>query len=241
MWHSRFIAPIARRTAGPAAFAGGILLAGAAAAFSPPAGCSGYLTVQYHGCLMENIWTCEADEPGTKWMALFGPGGPIRVQKVNADFVWLESFWQNPTYTEVLVTPMADPQSMTELLATGTDTYDFAEDSTRQGRVRISGFDTLTGKMSVIDGEPLLNTSFDFQKQLADGTIISRQTGGQYVSEKHRLFFFGTWNSDSGEAEQATPPAEFVYPGETGFFANVPIYDCGAVVSRNEWMESTDD
>lgn len=207
--------------------------AGPALAFSPPAGCTGVLTVQYKQCMVSNIWTCENDAPGEQWVALFSDAGPFQVRKVDSEFQWLETYYMTPPRTEHMQIPAPDPENLTELFATGEDLYDFTILTTPgNNSVRYQGYDRLTGETVVIDGEPLLRTEYSYQAMGPDGTVLWSRAGNQYVSEKHRLFFFGTsWNA--GEREQATDssPVEFIYPGEPGFFPNRPIYDCGVMMS----------
>ena len=45
--------------------------------FPVPEGCSGIVTVQQRGCVLVNVWQCEADPEGDKWIALFGEVGLV--------------------------------------------------------------------------------------------------------------------------------------------------------------------
>lgn len=210
-----------------------IASAGRAEAFSPPVGCQAELTVQMKGCLMLNMWTCDTDAEGTKWLALFNDEGPSRIRKVDAEFQWLETYLLRPSRTETMVTPAPDPESLTVLFAEGYDTYDFTVIDGDGRAVRYVGDDRLTGESVVIDGEPLLRTEFSYSRYLADGSLLDRQAGAQYVSERHRLFFFSTfWNPDAPNAVRDYSPIDFIYPGEAGFFPNAPIYECGQMMSN---------
>lgn len=202
----------------------------AAQSFSTPEGCEGVLTVQHHGCLMINVWQCEVDPEGDKWIALIGEAGVFSVQHVDREFQWLESF--KPPGTETLEIPAPDPASMTDLLENGIDTWEFVINKD-EGAERNVGYDALTGLEVVIDGEPLLQTEFEGKTLTIDGELIEEGSGRQYISAKHRMFFFGeNWSGDTSENALNLSPVEFIYPGENGFFAQKPIYECGVIESR---------
>lgn len=200
--------------------------------FSPPAGCAGTLTIQNRGCLVTHVWQCEADDPGLQWVALFTEAGPFQVKQVDAEFQWLTTFYLMPARTEVMEVPAPDPESLTELFETGYDTYDFTTVAEGfGGSRRFTGFDRITGRTE-IDGEPLRTTEYGYEVRLADGTVVSRREGRQYVSERHRIFILGqSWEVDAEDAATDFRPVEFIYPGEPGFLAARPIYGCGEMMS----------
>ena len=206
----------------------GFVLAGVPAmaqqSFAPPEGCTGKLTVQQKGCVMVNVWTCEADDPGDQWIALIGQGGLFSIQKVDDEFQWIESY--KLSGSEKLRLPADDPASLTELFDTQVDTWDFVIE-TEEGIERNVGYDTLTGETTVIDGEVLLNTEFEGRTLDGEGNEIEAGSGRQFVSEAHRLFFFGqAWDQATPDDVVDMSPLEFIYPGEPGFFSGSPKYEC---------------
>lgn len=210
-----------------------ILLCTPAVAFEPPAGCEGKLTVQSRNCALENIYTCTQDAPGEQWLASFDAVGMTRLMRVDSEFQWLETWYTNPPLGRRIMQPAPDPESVTELLATGEDHFDFSVVMSNGGVMRIQGFDRLTGDEVVIDGETLLRTEYAFSESDAEGGFHAVQEGRQYISPTHRLFFFGTaWDPAEGpESAVHADPVEFIYPGEPGFFASKPIYGCGDMIS----------
>ncbi len=197
--------------------------------FAAPEGCEAKLTVQQKGCVMVNVWTCEADDPGDQWITLIGQGGVFSVQKVDAEFQWVEAY--KISGNERLITPADDPASLTTLFEAQIDTWDFTLE-TEEGTERNVGFDMLTGETTVIDGETLLNTEYQGRTLDADGTVINNGAGRQFVSEQHRLFFFGkSWNADTPDQVIDMSPIEFIYPGEPGFFSAQPRYECNVIES----------
>jgi hypothetical protein len=206
----------------------GLIAAGTPAfaqqSFAPPEGCTGTLTVQQKGCVMVNVWTCEADDPGDQWIALIGGGGLFSIQKVDDEFQWLESY--KVSGEEQLRLPADDPASLTELFANQLDTWDFVIE-TEEGIERNVGFDSLTGETTVIDDEVLLNTEFQGRTLDGDGNEIENGSGRQYVSQTHRLFFFGeAWDEATPDNIIDMSPVEFIYPGEPGFFSANPKFEC---------------
>jgi hypothetical protein len=197
--------------------------------FAAPEGCEAKLTVQQKGCVMVNIWTCQADDPGDQWIALISQAGVFSVQKVDSEFQWIESY--KVTGNERLLTPAEDPASLTELFASQIDTWDFTLE-TEDGTQRNVGFDMLTGETTVIDGETLLNTEFQGRTIDGDGNEIEAGIGRQFVSETHRMFFFGeTWDAATPDQVIDMSPVEFIYPGESGFFSDSPKFECNVIES----------
>jgi hypothetical protein len=195
--------------------------------FAAPEGCEAKLTVQQKGCVMVNVWTCEADNPGDQWIALIGQGGVFSVQRVDSEFQWMETY--SVMGDENLQEPVADPSSLTELFENDVDTWDFTIE-TQEGPERNVGFDMLTGTAFEIDGEELLQTEFQGQTLDADGNVLDASSGRQYVSKNHRLFFFGeSWLDESPDQITDMSPVEFIYPGEPGFFAGQPVYECNEI------------
>lgn len=192
--------------------------------FAAPDGCTGTLTVQQKGCVLVNVWSCEADNPGDQWLALIGQGGLFSVQKVDREFQWIEAY--KVSGNETLQTPAADPASVTELLANQIDTWDFTIE-TEEGPQRNVGYDMLTGGTTVIDDVTLLDTEYQGRTLDADGNEIEASIGRQYVSEDLRLFFFGqSWDAATPDQVIDMAPVEFIFPGEPGFFSDQPIYEC---------------
>lgn len=208
-----------------------ICAAQSAAAFQPPAGCEGVMTVQYSGCIVEHVWRCERDRPGEQWIGLFDEDGPFQLRKVDEEFQWLETFYFNPTATERMLTPAPDPASLDELFASREDLYDFTVE--RGGvRTRYQGYDRLTGETVVIDGEPLLRTEFSYQAIDEEGEVLRSRMGRQYVSEKYRLFFFGSvWDAETPDQVTDNSPRSFAFPGDDGFLANDPAFGCNPLMS----------
>lgn len=218
------------------AFVGASLPIVAMAQFSPPAGCTGTLTIQNRGCLMTHVWTCEADRAGLKWVALFRESGPFQIKQVDEEFQWLTTYYVNPERREDMVQPAADPASLSELFASQYDTYDFTviPDQSDFASERFVGFDRITGE-TAIDGEPLLTTEFGYEIIGPEGQSLGRRGGRQFVSERHRIFVLGeSWSEDEPDQVRDLSPVEFVYPGEAGFFAEQPKYECSFMMSSLE-------
>ena len=211
----------------PLTILGALMLAAPAVAqqsFAAPEGCTGTLTVQQKGCVMVNVWSCEADEPGDQWLALIGQGGLFSVQRVDSEFQWIETF--KVTGNESLQQPADDPASLTELFSSQVDTWDFTI-NTIEGPQRNVGYDMLTGDSTVIDGVDLLVTEFQGRTLDGEGNEIESGSGRQYVSEDMRLFFFGqSWDAEDPQNVVDMAPVEFIFPGEPGFFSDKPIYEC---------------
>ena len=209
------------------------LPATAAGTFTPPAGCTAWLTVQARACRVSQYYKCSADAPGDQWRADFDQDGMFFVSRIDGETQWLESYDLNPQVKQTLDPNPEDPASFSDLLA-GIDTFAFnlSKDDGRQSRVR--GFDKLTGKSVMIDGITLQQTEFEFEEQNADGTLLRRSKGNEYVHTEWRNFFAGPSQWDGGDGTYVPidgSPVEFVFPGEPGFAATEPLFECDAVLS----------
>ncbi len=211
--------------------------AAAAGTFTPPKGCSAFLTVQMKNCQVEHYWTCENDPEGVRWVLTIDSAGPSYLQKFDNEFRWLHSYPQRSSISRVLIEPEPDPNSLSGLLATGRDDFDFRQDVLSGGAPvaveHITGFDKLTGTTTRIDGEPLLVTEFEFRITSDAGGETVRTYGNQYVSERFRLFFSGRETEEIGAESNFfdDSPVLFSEPGESGFLADKPEFGCDEMMS----------
>lgn len=216
----------------------GLLVAGAFPAhaagklFTPPAGCEAYLTVQSRGCRVSNHYTCSADAPGDKWRADFDQEGIFFLSKVDDEAQWIESIDQFPTVIQTLDPNPKDPASFTNLL-TGKDTFDFTISRDDGTASHVTGFDRLTGKSFVIDGVTLQQTQFEFTETDLDGNMLNKSSGNEFISPEWRMFFSGpsVWDNGSGPVPLDGSPVQFFNPGEPGFLATEPMFECDAIMS----------
>ncbi|WP_299684339.1 hypothetical protein [uncultured Tateyamaria sp.] len=202
--------------------------------FIPPVGCEGVVTVQSRGCELDNIYVCTADTPGDSWRVSFHEDGPKFIGRIDAETQWMESIDLFPTRREVIELPAADPASLSELLETGTDAFDFNMRGPGGEVTRVVGFDQLTGEEVVIDGEALLRTAFSarYESTTSGTTTI---TGNEYVSPALGRFLSGSYrhtSADGAVTEWANDPVDFIFPGEPGFFSKTPLYECEASLAR---------
>ena len=205
----------------------------AAGSFTPPAGCTGWLTVQARACRVSNYYKCTQDAPGDQWRADFDQEGLFFASRIDSEAQWVESIDMSPMVRQTLDPNPEDPASFSELL-TGLDTFAFnlSRDNGEQSRVR--GFDRLTGRSIMIDGVTLLETQFEYNETDASGTSLRRSRGNEYVHPDWRLFFAGPseWDGGDGFVPLDGSPLQFIFPGEPGFFSTEPLYECDAVLSN---------
>lgn len=203
--------------------------------FQVPEGCSAFLTVQSRSCLVSHHWTCEVDAEGTHWRATLDQDGAFYLSFTDAEFRWLRSWDLRSGGTDTLIEPEEDPASLTELLATGSDSMVFSirEENTLGTFQRdYTGFDRLTGETVVVDGRDLQVTEFAYEYGTPEGP--RRTVGNQFVHADWRLFFGGleTVTLPDGESFEGNySPMEFAEPGESGFLTMQPLYDCGDMMS----------
>ncbi len=218
-----------------------IALLGAEAAtagtYTPPKGCTPFLTMQMRSCTVEHYWTCEGDEKGMRWLLEIDEKGPVYLQQVDDEFRWMQSENLRSGTTSRINDGAPDSNSFTELLDYKRDTYDFSQTIYPVGRKsfqeRITGVDHLTGKQVTIDGETLLVTEYSSQSVASNG-YSATNAGTQYISTKWRLFFSGqeTETVDGETRSYDDTPVLFIEPGEAGFMSDQPEYGCEAMMSE---------
>lgn len=206
--------------------------AGLAGTFTPPDGCTGFVTVQARGCRVSNHYICSQDAPGDQWRADFGQEGLYFASRTDSEGQWVETIDLGRGTRQTLRPGPTDPASFTELLG-GLDTYDFGLQKDDGSASKVQGFDRLTGKSVVIDGVTLAETEFEFTETDPDGNLTRQSRGNEYIHEGWRLFFAGPseWDDGAGYLPIDGSPLQFVMPGEKGFFSTEPLFECDAVLS----------
>lgn len=205
-----------------------------AATFTPPEGCTLNMTVQSRQCRVSNYYTCAADNPGDQWRMDADQEGAFFTSKIDRETQWIESFDTDPPVVQRLVPGPRDPASFSNLLSAGRD--DFAFDLTRDdgNDTSVSGFDKLTGETFVVDGIQLQGTAFEFTEVDPQGNVTRRSRGNEYVHPEWRMFFAGPSEWDPGDGNflpMDGSPLQFIFPGEPGFAATQPLFECDDVLS----------
>lgn len=209
-------------------------VAAQAGTFTPPNGCTAYLTVQAANCQVEHHWTCAGDASGEKWHGEVNQNGQLTyVGKVDNEAQWIESLFAGSTASETLIQPAKDPASLTDLFATDLDSYDFRL-NTAEGERHVVGFDRIVERDVRIDGERLHRTEYSIRITDPDGNVTYASEGSEYVSETHRRFFsgYGEVTEPGAPYDYKASPVEFIYPGEPGYLDNTPKYGCDVLSAR---------
>lgn len=208
----------------------------AAGKFAAPKGCTVYQTVQMRNCQVSHHYRCEGDAAGDQWSTYLDADGPFYMSRIDSETRWIDSYDLTNGEQDQLEDE-TDPASFSALLATGRDTYDFTTKSSAGEVRRYSGFDELTGETVVIDGVALERTRFDLTATGADGEMIWHRAGEQLIQRDWRLFFADRESFENGVGDRTDlrdTPVTFAGPGDAGFLAAKPDYDCDATMTRLE-------
>jgi hypothetical protein len=211
---------------------------GLANTWTAPVGCEAFMTVQSKACRVSHYYRCTADAPGDQWRVDMDQEGPFFYSRIDHEAQWVESY--DPV-KQVLDPSPVDPASFSELLASGLDTWDFSlskEDGTGS---RAAGYDRLTGQRVVIDGIALEQTEVEFTEYDRTGTVLRRARGTEYLHPEWRMFFAGPGETDLGDGQWRPidgSPVEFIFPGEEGFLASQPKYDCDPLTAQADLPQS---
>ncbi len=202
-----------------------------AGTWTPPEGCEVYVTIQSRGCIVSHQYRCERDPAGDQWRVDLDQQGEIFYSHIDSEGQWLESFGQT---RQVLDPAPTDPNRISDLLATGIDTGEFSVSRDDGTASRFSGFDRLTGQEVVIDGVTLQETELDYTEFDRAGTVIGRARGHEFINAEWRSFLGGMGERDLGDGKwlpMDASPVEFAFPGEDGFLATQPKFDCDVVTA----------
>ena len=212
-----------------------------AGTWTAPAGCEVYVTVQSKSCIVSHLYRCEGEPAGDQWRVDMGQEGEFFYSHIDSEGQWLESYGST---RQLLDANPADPASITNLLASGLDTAEFSVSRDDGTGSRFSGFDRLTGKEVVIDGVTLLQTEIDYTEYDPVGTVVGRSRGNEFINPDWRAYLGGLGERDLGDGKwlpMDASPVEFAFPGEDGFLATQPKYDCDALTaSLPVWRASYD-
>lgn len=220
-----------------------VLLAGlpaipavAQGAFGLPAGCTAYVTVQKRGCVVSHQFTCEGDPEGHQRRVDLTEAGLAFAGVIDAETQWIESYYAGSGQTDTLGPDPINAASLSELLETGIDTWDFITLTDGSLVTRHQGSDRLTGRVVTIDGVDLQETAFEATVLDAAGIQLWRLEGTEYIHPEWRTFVSGvrtvTMPDDVYDTDYS--PVEFIFPGESGFLGSEPRFDCSVVMSRLE-------
>ena len=224
--------PVARIALVPAAMAAFLTLSalpGQAADFIPPQGCKLEMTVQNRGCTVSQHYRCTADAAGDQRVTIYTPDGPVYESRIDRETRWMESTNLVQGLTDILVDQADDHASFSTLLETGRDDFDFWTLSSNGERLHHVGHDELPGDKVSIDGVPLEVTRFELTTYSETGDVLIERKGQQFISRAHGRFYGGIEQSKdwTGAVQDANDsPVTFAFPGQPGFGATRPEYDC---------------
>lgn len=224
--HGALIAILAGLTGGP-------VLAGAV--YQPPSGCTLDMTVQTHACQVTNHFHCGQDPSGDRWVSHADGKGEYFLSHIDSETRWIESISLDNGEVDLLdVASSADNASFSTLIAAGRDDFDFVTLSNTGTSTRYVGHDRLTGRVVTIGNVPLEQTEFELRVLDDEGNLVATRKGNQYISRSLRVFFSDRETFESAKGDTASTyeaPVTFAFPGDAGFGATKPEYDCDMMMT----------
>ncbi|MBE0412753.1 hypothetical protein [Yoonia sp.] len=207
--------------------------------FALPEGCNAYLTVQSASCQVEHYFTCQGDPAGHQRRVSIDDGGVSYVGEIDAETQWINSVHLRAGHSERLAPDATDPASISDLIATGVDTYDFETLSDEIGTTRYVGQDSLTGRQVIIDGVTLDETAYQITAYDGAGDVLWESQGNEFISRDWRMFLSGTSTvtTPNGTFETDDRPVEFIFPGDPGFLSAQPKHGCGVAISSADILK----
>ena len=187
------------------------------------------MTVQNRGCTVSQHYRCTADAAGDQRVTIYTPDGPVYESRIDKETRWMESTNLVQGMTDILVDQADDHASFSTLLKTGRDDFDFWTLSNDGQRLHHVGYDELPGDKVSIDGVPLEVTRFELTTYSETGDVLIERKGQQFISRAHGRFYGGVERSSdwTGAVQDGNDsPVTFAFPGQPGFGATRPEYDC---------------
>ena len=200
----------------------------AAGSFIAPKGCHVYVTVQHSDCQVSNHYRCDADTEGEQWSVYGGPQGPFYMSKIDSETRWIEDA-DLTTGERGRLGQEIDPASLSELLATDLDSYDFSVESSSGEVKRYQGYDHLTGKNVKIGPVALEQTEFELTTYDQGGKQLTHRKGNQFINRDWRVFFSDVEQIETAAGEKGSiksTPVAFAFPGDAGFESQAPKIGC---------------
>ncbi|ARO15433.1 hypothetical protein BVG79_02093 [Ketogulonicigenium robustum] len=205
--------------------------------FSVPSGCQAYLTVQGRACTVAHHFTCNGDPEGYQRRVDITEEGVVYVGMIDAETQWIESRHLRSGLTDRLLPDSIDPASLSELIATGRNDYDFMTLSTAQDGssfvMQYRGYDKLTGETLTVDGATLEQTEFNISAYDAGGQLVWQSQGNEFINRDWRMFLSGSSQISTPEDtfSEDNTPVRIIRPGEAGFLSAIPAFGCGVLLS----------
>lgn len=197
-----------------------------------PAGCGGIATIQAKDCTVTHYYRCEGDpENWTRRVDMDEDGISFSTQ-TDDEARWIESINPADGVVDTLGTEY-DAASLSGLLETGRDDWDFIVESSDGVRQRFIGFDRLTGDDVTIDGVTLMGTAFGMRVENTQGDTLWTSEGREFVVPEWNVFVGGERLIEGGgESFTVDGGPERIYlPGDRGFLGRRPVYGCGLMLS----------
>lgn len=201
-----------------------------------PSNCTPQLSVQTRNCSVTNHYSCTATA-FSRFAYSYDSGGLQQAQILTDEYSSIRTFYPSlkGDRTTGLVIDLAPgapaPLSLTELIATGRNDYEY-EFRRPDPKVVIhyQGFDELTGEAAEIDGISMLVTNFRYERTTTIQENVSKETvsGSQYVNVGLGIFFGGleTYERETKTVVQDRTPVDLIFPGEPDFMSTTPLYGC---------------
>lgn len=197
--------------------------------FDVPLACTSVVTVQNRDCTVSHFYRCPPEETDIFELSFNGDGAQFRT-RYDRDGRALEYVDFEDSIAIAREPDATDTDSLSELLDTGEDTYDFLSRVSSGGQFRTIGFDRLLGQSVDVDGRQLQMTEFAYRLVSLNGETFSSVRGQQFVDPELRLYFGGIYVDTSDGSQETTnaSPADFIWPGDDQFLSSKPVFDCDA-------------
>lgn len=191
-----------------------------------PPGCTALVTIQSQGCFVRQVFTCESDSQPLRWVASYGPKGPVSLTVLDLGGM-PQVMLTGKDKPRGTLDPDGDPADLAKVLAGEADSFAYRVNFEDGTVVTTSGSMGLTGTETEIDGRSLTGIQRLETVVYPNGTT-SPELDNQLVYDAELGLLINTTSTEraTGKLLLDRTPVDFLFPGEAGADSVAPLYGC---------------
>lgn len=202
------------------------MVATQAVAQGVPPGCTPLVTIQSQGCFVRQVFTCESDSQPLRWVASYGPNGPVSLTVLDLGGM-PQVMMTGKDKPRGTLDPDGDPADLAKALAGETDSFAYQVNFEDGTVLTTSGSMSLTGARTDVDGRGMTELQRIETVVYPNGTT-SPELDNRLVYDADLGLLINTTSTERATGKLLTDrtPVDFLFPGDEGADSVVPLYGC---------------
>lgn len=191
-----------------------------------PPGCTPLVTIQSQGCYVRLVFTCESDSQPLRWVASYGPKGPVSLTVLDLGGM-PQVMMTGKDKPRGTLDPDGDPADLAKVLAGETDSFAYKLVFDDGSALSTSGSLSLTGGETKIDGRSLTEFQRNETVVYPNGTT-SPELDNRLLYDAELGLLINTTSTDHATSTVVMDrsPVDFLFPGDAGADSVTPLYGC---------------